>query len=38
MSRIRIIDKHNANAEQQALLDAIDGQLGMVPNFHDMII
>lgn len=33
MSRIRIIDKHNANAEQQALLDAIDGQLGMVPNF-----
>lgn len=33
MSRITLIDKHNANAEQQVLLDAIEGQLGMVPNF-----
>ena len=33
MSRIQIIDNHNANSEQQALLDAIQGQLGMVPNF-----
>jgi uncharacterized peroxidase-related enzyme len=33
MSRITIIDSSNANAEQQALLDAIQGQLGMVPNF-----
>src|SRR5439155_15870533 len=33
MSRITIIDNTNANAEQQALLDAIQGQLGMVPNF-----
>lgn len=33
MSRITIIDNSNANAEQQALLDAIQGQLGMVPNF-----
>jgi len=33
MSRITVIDHHNANAEQKALLDAIQGQLGMVPNF-----
>ena len=33
MSRINVIDPHNANAEQKALLDAIQGQLGMVPNF-----
>ena len=33
MSRIAIIDSTNANAEQQALLDTIQGQLGMVPNF-----
>lgn len=33
MSRITLIDQHNANVEQQALLDAIQGQLGMVPNF-----
>lgn len=33
MSRIAIIDNTNANAEQQALLDTIQGQLGMVPNF-----
>lgn len=33
MSRIHVIDQHNANAEQKALLDAIQGQLGMVPNF-----
>ena len=33
MSRINVIDQHNANTEQKALLDAIQGQLGMVPNF-----
>ena len=33
MSRITIIDHHNANADQKALLDAIQSQLGMVPNF-----
>ncbi|BBB28150.1 carboxymuconolactone decarboxylase family protein [Neptunomonas japonica] len=33
MSRINVIDTHNANAEQQELLDAIQSQLGMVPNF-----
>lgn len=33
MSRIATIDKSNANDEQKALLDAIQGQLGMVPNF-----
>ena len=33
MSRIAVIEHHNANAEQKALLDAIQAQLGMVPNF-----
>jgi len=33
MSRIAIIEKTIANDEQKALLDAIDAQLGMVPNF-----
>ena len=33
MSRIAIIEKSTANDEQKALLDAIDAQLGMVPNF-----
>lgn len=33
MSRITVIDHHNANAEQKVLLDAIQAQLGMVPNF-----
>lgn len=33
MSRITVIEQHTANAEQKALLDAIQGQLGMVPNF-----
>ena len=33
MSRINVIDHQNANSEQQALLDAIESQLGMVPNF-----
>lgn len=33
MSRIQVIDQHNANTEQQELLNAIQGQLGMVPNF-----
>lgn len=33
MSRITAIDHSNANEEQKALLDAIQAQLGMVPNF-----
>ncbi len=33
MSRINIIERETANAEQAELLDAIQGQLGMVPNF-----
>lgn len=33
MSRIKVIHHLNANPEQQALLDAIQSQLGMVPNF-----
>eukprot|EP00494_Astrolonche_serrata_P031209 UN31478 len=33
MSRINIVNNENANAEQQELLDAIQSQLGMVPNF-----
>jgi len=33
MSRINVVTKENANAEQKALLDAIQSQLGMVPNF-----
>ena len=33
MSRINVVNNENANAEQQALLDAIQAQLGMVPNF-----
>ncbi|MEH6824751.1 MAG: peroxidase-related enzyme [Motiliproteus sp.] len=33
MSRINIIERDNANNEQLELLDAIQGQLGMVPNF-----
>lgn len=33
MSRITVIDTHNANPEQQGLLAAIQSQLGMVPNF-----
>ena len=33
MSRINVINNDNANAEQQGLLDAIQAQLGMVPNF-----
>jgi uncharacterized peroxidase-related enzyme len=33
MSRIATIEQTNANDEQKALLDAIQGQLGMVPNF-----
>jgi len=37
MSRINVIDNGNANAEQQSLLDAIQAQLGMVPNFLKVI-
>lgn len=33
MSRINVIDHNNANTDQKALLDAIQEQLGMVPNF-----
>jgi uncharacterized peroxidase-related enzyme len=33
MSRITVIEQSTANAEQKALLDAIQSQLGMVPNF-----
>ena len=33
MSRINSIENDRANAEQKALLDAIQAQLGMVPNF-----
>jgi len=33
MSRIKTIDSNNANSEQAELLNAIQNQLGMVPNF-----
>jgi len=33
MSRIKVIDNDKANPEQKELLDAIQSQLGMVPNF-----
>jgi uncharacterized peroxidase-related enzyme len=33
MSRINIVTNETANPEQQVLLDAIQSQLGMVPNF-----
>ena len=33
MSRINIVTDQTANADQKALFDAIQGQLGMVPNF-----
>lgn len=33
MSRIAVVTNENATAEQQRLLDAIQAQLGMVPNF-----
>jgi len=33
MSRINVIERDNANKEQTELLDAIEAQLGMVPNF-----
>lgn len=33
MSRLNVVTNENANAEQQALLQAIQSQLGMVPNF-----
>jgi uncharacterized peroxidase-related enzyme len=33
MSRIKVIDRDSANAEQKALFDGIQSQLGMVPNF-----
>tara|TARA_R110001592_G_scaffold363355_1_gene685038 strand:- start:3782 stop:4327 length:546 start_codon:yes stop_codon:yes gene_type:complete len=33
MSRINVIDHNNANVDQKELLDAIQSQLGIVPNF-----
>ena len=33
MTRINVVTKDTANAEQKALLDAIQAKLGMVPNF-----
>lgn len=33
MSRINVVTNETANPEQKALLDAIQSQLGMVPNF-----
>jgi uncharacterized peroxidase-related enzyme len=33
MARINLVTVESANAEQKALLDAIQSQLGMVPNF-----
>jgi len=33
MSRINVVTQENADTEQKALLDAIQGKLGMVPNF-----
>ena len=33
MSRINVVEAATASAEQKALLDAIQAQLGMVPNF-----
>ena len=33
MSRITVIDNDTANSEQKELQDAIQSQLGMVPNF-----
>lgn len=33
MSRINVVERDTANAAQGELLDAIQGQLGMVPNF-----
>jgi len=33
MSRIPVVTKDTANSEQQALLEAIQNKLGMVPNF-----
>jgi len=33
MSRINVVTLESANAEQKALLEAIQSQLGMIPNF-----
>lgn len=33
MSRLNVVEHETANAEQQELLNAIQSQLGMVPNF-----
>lgn len=33
MSRINVVPNETANAEQKAVLDAIQSKLGMVPNF-----
>ena len=33
MSRIKIVTNEAANSEQKSLFDAIQGKLGVVPNF-----
>ena len=33
MSRINVVEKDTANPEQSALFEAIQGKLGMIPNF-----
>lgn len=33
MSRLNVVEQHNASTEQQALLNEIQANLGMVPNF-----
>ena len=33
MSRINVVSREDANQEQNELYDAIQSQLGMVPNF-----
>ena len=33
MNRINVVDRSSASSEQRALIDAIQSQLGMVPNF-----
>lgn len=37
MSRINVVTQESANPEQKALLDAIQSQLGMVPNFLKVV-
>lgn len=37
MSRIKLVAPHQADAEQKILLDAVHSQLGMVPNFIQVL-